>query len=220
MIAERELRLLERAILSGDVAPADADSMRRLVPIDRDICDGILLRLTAFPLNEGTWDVFTGSFAPYAELMQSRDWRPPPLIPLHVVDTLTDAGRRFRRRQSGEPVITGHSTTSAHQRDLAEGIVRELGGHNGDASLPEAGLRIYSKLISARIRDGWVHPAIGAQAWSDGGVHAQSAMKGDRLIEAIHSAGGLYQHWLDDHAKRPALESQIIDLAHSVGWDS
>ena len=94
-----------------------------------------------------------------------------------------------------------------------------LGGDLGDG-LAAAGRRLCSRMWSARIADGFVHPAVGAYLWNDnsginGGVHAEV---GGPLICALYAIGDMWGRWWREPQHRSDIEREITGYAQNLGW--
>ena len=206
-------------LVVGATQPAPhVELLRRNVPFDRDVFDRLIYRATEYCLWDGTWDTFVGSAIGYSAVMRSRPADTvPPLIPPDVAAAVADVMSRFPRRQRGEPIIDGHSNTTPAQEALGRELMFTLGGDHGDG-VHAAGTRAYSKMMSARIGDGFVHPVIGGQIWS----HILAASNPDpaagKLVTVLPSVAAAVSTWNTSPSDRPRCERVIIDHAHTLGW--
>lgn len=160
-----EGRVLEGFLYRG-LALAEADSMRRMPPVHRDLFDDFLYNATIVSVGEGDWARFPIACIGYLSAIGGDLHRPPPLIPPDVAATVADILSRFRQGKPKDPLVAGLGRITEPQYQLAQRLFYELGGDLGDG-LYAAGLRVYSKMMSARISDGFVHPAVGGHMWSD-----------------------------------------------------
>lgn len=213
MISEREAAFLHRAVLAGEFTMDAADSFRRFTPASRELFDEFLDRLIAYPVGDGTWDMVSSYFVSYSHRLFPPA-QPPALIPDRVVHVLKSFAQQYRGRRAGEFVIDGHSLTVGHQCHVLERLVFQLGGCD---ELLRAGLNLHSKLASARIRDGFVHPGIGVQTWAEVASFTPDSWEGPE-IEAIHEAAKLAERWVEDSQRRDQWELAIQSLALTVSW--
>ena len=212
-----EDRLLESR-LHRAVPLAQVDLLRRSVPFARDVFDQFIYSVTQYSIVEGTWDTFVGESLRYLALTSDEPANSvPPLIPPEIAATVADIMSRFRRRAPGEPVIDGHSMTTVHQQQLGEELMFALGGDHDDG-VHAAGTRAYSKMMSARIGDGFVHPVVGGHFWSD--IYAAESRHPTMgpHVTVLPTIAAAVERWHASPADRPRCERIICDRAHSRGW--
>ena len=92
-----------------------------------------------------------------------------------------------------------------------------LGGDHDDG-VHAAGTRAYSKMMSARIGDGFVHPVVGSHFWSD--VYAAESRHPTMgpHVTVLPTIAAAVERWHASPADRPRCERIICDRAHSRGW--
>ncbi|ORM38157.1 hypothetical protein BFL43_00990 [Williamsia sp. 1135] len=208
----------EGFLLRAGVVPWEADSLRRFPPIHRDLFDNFLFSATRFAVGEGDWSTFPHACRRYLSATSGELQRPPPLIPPAVADTVAEVLSRFRQRETGEKFVAGIAgRVTAHEQQLAEQLFFALGDDRGDG-LSAAGLRVYSKMMSARISDGFVHPAVGAHIWGDVPAGPPHLPSGGPHIRILRTIEALSRQWVTSPADRPKIERMIIDRAHTLGW--
>ena len=215
-----EDRVLERFLYSVD--PSDADGMRRFPPLRRDRFDAFVFDATRWVVGEAHVDSFAGACLRYQASNQRNDpsamQRPVPLIPSSVTEAVAELVSLWRSPESGESRLDGEWFTE-READLRDGLYLAIGGDRGDGPVA-AGLRVYSRLWSARIGDGFVHPAVGAHKWGD--IPASRAEElqhtGGPHMAGIATASALPGRWQDEPSERPTIEREIMGLAHSLGW--
>lgn len=214
-----EDRVLERFLYRVD--PADADGMRRYPPLRRDQFDALLFDATRWVVGEASQQSFGGACRRYQaanRFDQAELRRPVPLVPPSVTASVAQFVSQWRSPEAGEPRVSGERITK-REANLRDQLYLDLGGDRDDGP-GAAGLRVHSQMWSARIGDGFVHPAVGAHVWSD--IPASSAQEleqtGGPHIAAIAAAGALARQWQNEPADRPSIERHIMDLAHTLGW--
>lgn len=215
-----EDRVLERFLYGVDAA--DADGMRRFPPLRRDQFDAFVFDATRWVVGEAHVQSFAGACLRYQASNQhnglSATRRPVPLIPLSVTDAVAELVSLWRSPESGEPRLDGELFT-VREADLRDALYLAIGGDSGDGPVA-AGLRVYSRLWSARIGDGFVHPAVGAHIWGD--IPASRAEElqhtGGPHLVGIGTARALSGRWQDELNDRPTIEREIMGLAHTLGW--
>ncbi|MFX1760461.1 hypothetical protein [Rhodococcus sp. As11] len=211
-----EGRVLEGFLYRG-LALAEADSMRRMPPVHRDLFDDFLYNATIVAVGEGDWARFPIACMGYLSAIGGDLHRPPPLIPPDVVATVADILSRFRQGKPKDPLVAGLGRITEPQYQLAQRLFYELGGDLGDG-LYAAGLRVYSKMMSARISDGFVHPAVGGHMWSDVPAGPPHLPDSGRDVTILDTIAALSKAWRTSPADRPAIERSIVDHAHTLGW--
>lgn len=208
--------ILEQFVF-GSMAVTQVDGMRRLVPFRRDAFDHFVYRATRFAVGEGTWDTFVLGSQRYLKIVDGCLDEVPPLIPPDVAEIVATTLSRFRRRDPGEPVLDGHQETTEFHEFLGEELMFALGGDHGDG-VSAAGTRTYSKMMSARIGDGFVHPAVGGHLWSDIPAAPLPGPAGGGHMTVLPQVGALVAQWRTNPADRPRCERLILDRAHARGW--
>jgi hypothetical protein len=213
-------RVLEGFLFRAGVAPWEADSLRRLPPIHRDLFDNFLFSATRVAVGEGDWSTFPHACRRYLAAISGEVRRSPPLIPPAVASAVAEVLSRFRRREPGEEFVAGVAgRVTAHERQLAGQLFYALGGDRGDG-VSAAGLRVYSKMMSARISDGFVHPAVGGHIWGDVPAGPPHLASGGPHITVLRTIEALSRQWETSPADRVTVERMILDRAHTLGWRS
>ncbi|UNN02023.1 hypothetical protein [Rhodococcus opacus] len=208
--------MLEQFLTEG-LTFGEADGWRRFAPVHRDLFDNFLLIATTPAVGEGTWAKFSIACTMYLSAVGGDLQRPPPLIPPEVASTVAEVLSQFRQKQPGEKFVEGLGRITEHQYQLAEQLFYGLGGDLRDG-LWAAGLRVYSKMMSARISDGFVHPALGGHLWHDvpaGPPHLPDSGRDITILDTIES---LSQRWRTSRTERPCIERTILEHAHTLGW--
>ncbi|AWK75058.1 hypothetical protein CBI38_29415 [Rhodococcus oxybenzonivorans] len=216
LLLDVEGRVLEQFLNEG-LTFAEADGWRRFAPVHRDLFDNFLFIATTPAVGEGTWARFPTACTMYLSAVGGDLQRPPPLIPPEVAATVAEVLSQFRRTQPGDKFVEGLGRITEHQYQLAEQLFYGLGGDLGDG-LWAAGLRVYSKMMSARISDGFVHPALGGHLWHDvpaGPPHLPDSGRDVTILDTIEA---LSQTWRTSRTERPRIERTILDHAHTLGW--
>ncbi|WP_152538086.1 hypothetical protein [Williamsia sp. D3] len=117
--------------------------------------------------DEGNWEQFCYAVSSYTTVIRGPAVRPPELIPPATATAVCDILAQYRtERQPGEPMYTGSHRLTVHNQQLAEQLMATLGGGLDDG-IHIAGKRTFSRMISARISDGFIHPALGARLWAE-----------------------------------------------------
>lgn len=209
-ILDVEGAVLQRFLYTVD--PADADAMRRRAPVWRDAFDNFVFEATRWAVGEAHADSFSGACLRYRAAASMG--RPVPLVPLDVVEKVGSIVSRWQRRA---PVGIGE--LSEEEAQLRSELYSTVGGDHGD-SPGSAGLRMYSQMWSARISDGFVHPAVGAHIWriNPATIWDDGAESRGPLIAALDIASALANRWEDEPDSRANIERQIMRHAHSLGW--
>lgn len=211
-------QLVSTAIPPAQLPLAQVDPLRRSVPFARDVFDQFIYGATQYSIVEGTWDIFVGESLRYLAMTKHQPCTfVPPLIPPHVAATVADIMSHFRRREPGEPTIDGHQRTTAAQQRVGEELMLALGGDHNDG-IHAAGTRAYSKMMSARIGDGFVHPVIGGHVWSDIPAAPRPGARGGPHLSVLPTIAAAVEQWRTSPADRPQCERLIIDRAHTRGW--
>ncbi|WP_141214723.1 MULTISPECIES: hypothetical protein [unclassified Rhodococcus (in: high G+C Gram-positive bacteria)] len=162
---EVEGRVLEQFIYDG-VSLADANAMRRLPPVHRDLFDDFVFAATAVVVGESDWSRFPIACLGYMSAVHGDLTLVPPLIPPDIADVVADVLLHFTPFKSGDERVADGSRINEGQYRLAEELFIRLGGDRGDGART-AGARAHSRMMSARSADAFVHPVIGAHIWSD-----------------------------------------------------
>lgn len=209
-------RVLEQFLREG-LTPLEADGVRRLAPVHRDLFDNFLFLATTPATGEGSWSQFPIACTMYLSTVGGDLQRPPPLIPPHVTATVAKVLSQFRRTQLGDTFVEGLGRITEHQYQLAAQLFYSLGADLGDG-LSAAGLRVYSKMMAARISDGFVHPAVGGHIWSDVPAGPPHRPDSGRDITVLRTIEALSKTWCTAPTDRPQIERMILDRAHALGW--
>lgn len=217
MLLSVEDAVLEGLLFRAGVSPWEADSMRRLPPLHRDVFDNFVFSATRVAVGESEWSNFPRACSRYVAAVGGDVHRRPPLIPPDVVETVAQVLSPFQPRQSDEKPAEDLGKPTGKQQELGEQLFYALGGDLGDG-WAAAGLRVYSKMLSARISDGFVHPAVGARIWSDVPAGPPHRAESGRLVTILDTIEALYDTWMKSPAERPTVERLIIDRAHTFGW--
>lgn len=218
MSLEIENRAFDEFLFTA-VPLSEVDLLRRTVPTARDVFDQFLFHATAYAVYEGTWDMFVGASRRFLNITGRRPGVfLPPLIPPDVAEAVADIMSRFPCQQPGVPIIDGHQMTTPDQRRIGDELMLTLGGDHGDG-VHAAGTRAYTKMMSARIGDGFVHPVVGGRVWSrilDARIPTPDA---GPPLTGLPSIAHAVDEWLAASAvDRSKWERHIIDHAHSHGW--
>lgn len=217
LLLDVEDRVLEGFLFRSGVTPWDADSMRRLPPVHRNLFDSFLFRMTRVAVGEGDWSTFPHACRVYLAAVGDALERPPPLIPPDVAATVAELLSQFRWHKPGEKFVDESSRVTEPQQQLAKRLFYALGGDHGDG-FQAAGLRVYSKMISGRISDGFVHPAVGGHIWGDVSAGPPYRANGGPHIRILRTIEALSRQWESSPAGRPKIERMILDRAHTRGW--
>ncbi len=211
-----EGRVLE-GFLYGGLTLAEADRMRRMPPVHRDVFDDFLYNATIVAVGEGDWARFPRACTMYLAAVGGDLHRPPPLIPPDVAATVANIVSQYRQRKPGDPLRPGSGRITEAQYQLAQRLFYELGGDRGDG-IYAAAVRVYSKMMSARISDGFVHPAVGGHMWGDVRSRTPRTPDSGRDVTIVHTIAALSETWRTSPADRPVIERTIVDHAHTRGW--
>jgi hypothetical protein len=213
-----EASYLDSLIRDGDLSPFEADSLRRLTPTHRDAFDSLLFTTTRVAFGEGDWEQFCYAVSSYTTVIRGPEVRPPELIPPATAAVVADLIAHYRtERKPGEPMYNGSHRLTVHNQQLAEQLMATLGGGLDDG-MHLAGKRTFSRMISARISDGFIHPALGARLWAEYPSEQGHPIVGGRHISVMRTMGALSEAWASSHAERPKIERMILDRAHTRGW--
>ncbi|WP_156399561.1 hypothetical protein [Rhodococcus sp. Leaf278] len=213
---EVEGRTLERFVYDG-VSLADADAMRRLPPFHRDLFDNFVFTASAVAVGESDWSRFPIACMGYMSAVHGDLALVPPLIPPDTAAVVTGVLSRFTRFRSGDKRVADGSRINQEQYRLAEELFFDLGADCGDG-VCAAGARAQSRMLSARIADGFVHPAIGAHLWSDVPAAPMAQPNSGPEITVLESVRTLIATWRDFPTERPRTERDILTAARCVGW--
>lgn len=214
-ILEVEGRVLERFVDN----PADAEVMRRRAPIRRDQFDNFIFEATRWALDDGAPDSFSWACSHFRTAHQSNPasiGSPVPLIPPAVTERVGSIVSRWR----GHRYDAARDELPPDEVQLRDELYLALGGDNGDGPAA-AGARLCSRMWSARIADGFVHPAVGGHIWNGNlaSNHSDLAVTRDPLIAAVGAVGDMTTRWQAEPESRPLIDREIIDLAHMLGWE-
>ena len=213
-----EASYLDSLIRDGDLSPLEADSLRRLTPTHRDAFDSLLFTTTRVAFDEGHWEQFCYAVSSYTTVIRGPGVRPPELIPPATAAVVADILAQYRtEREPGEPMYNGSRRLTVHAQQLAQQLMATLGGGLDDG-IHLAGKRTFSRMISARISDGFVHPALGARLWAEYPSGQSRPIAGGRHISVMRTMGALSEAWSSSPAERPKTERMILDRAHTRGW--
>ena len=213
-----EASYLDSLIRDGDLSPFEADSLRRLTPTHRDAFDSLLFTTTRVAFDEGDWEQFCYAVSSYMTVIGGPDVRPPELIPPATATAVADILAQYRSQcQPGEPLYNGSHRLTVHNQQLAEQLMATL-GDGFDDGIHIAGKRTFSRMISARISDGFIHPALGAHLWAEYPTGRSHPITGGRHISVMRTMGALSQAWASNPTERPKIERMILDRAHTRGW--
>nr|NIL82379.1 hypothetical protein [Rhodococcus kroppenstedtii] len=217
------LQDVERNVLGGylmhpEITMAAADGMRRTVPTHRDYFDDFLFTATAMAVGEGDGYTFVRACLAYKSVVGAELDSTPPLVPPAVAAVVSDVVGRFEGRSRGDQRVPYRGNITRTQLDLAEELYLTLGEDLGDGP-HAAGARVHSRMLSARIADGFVHPVVGAHIWSD--IPAAPARRpgSGRAITVLDDVDAAVRTWAASPAERPEIERVILDAAHGVGWN-
>lgn len=206
------------------VDPADADAMRRTAPVRRDQFDNFIFEATLWAVGEATPDSFSGACLRFRSAHRRNPAsiaRPVPLVPPATVEAVADIVTRWQRGDAhdGDGAGAASGELSPSEARLRDELYLTVGGDHGDGVI-SAGLRLYSRLWSARIGDGFDHPAVGGRIWSTNPATTYHHLyqTGGPLITALDTVSELATRWEDQPNNRPQLDRDIIELAHSLGW--
>ncbi|MBT0568170.1 hypothetical protein [Williamsia sp. CHRR-6] len=215
-IAEVETSVV--SLLSKGQSPEAVEALRRQVPIQREAFDSFVFQATQWARDDGAADSF--SFAcERLRAARQRDaaaiGQPVTLIPPSVSDHVDRIVSRWRRI----PPIPGSLELPGEEAQLRDELYSSLGGDLGDGRAA-AGWRVHSRMWSARISDGFVHPAVGAYLWHDNaGRYSQDrVVVGGPLIAALSAAGEMWGRWWREPQHRVAIEQEITAFASMLGW--
>ena len=208
-IGEVEASVLDRFRRSGGLA--DVGTLRRCVTKRRDQFDNFIFEATLWAVDEGAANSFSYACSGFKAAYRSDQTAlgsPVPLVPPAVTEHV---GRIVSRWQLGRQV--------AGAIDLPDEEAR-LRADLGDG-LAAAGRRLCSRMWSARIGDGFVHPVVGGHIWNSnaGSYGGDDVGGGGPLIDAIYAVGDMTGRWQSEPDDRPVIDREIIDLAHTLGWN-
>lgn len=215
-ILEVEEQVRERMLhLAG---PADTYIMRRCAPSRRNQFDNFIFEATRWAADDGAPDSFSLACNHFQAAHRSNSaaiGEPVPLIPPAIAEHVGSIVSRWRRGQQA----AGEWDLPDGEAQLRDELYLSLGTDLGDG-LAAAGRRLCSRMWSARVGDGFVHPAIGGHIWNDnsGSDGGDLADAGGPLIAAIYAAGDMTTRWQAEPGNRPHIDREIIDLAHTLGW--
>jgi hypothetical protein len=154
----------------------------------------------------------------YTTVIRGPEVLPPELIPPSTATVVADILAQYRtERQPGEPMYNGSRRLSVHNQQLAEQLMAALGGGLDDG-IHIAGKRTFSRMISARISDGFIHPALGARLWAEYPSGQSHPITGGRHVTVMRTMGALSEAWASSPAERPKIERMILARAHTRGW--
>jgi hypothetical protein len=215
-LQEVEGRTLEQFVYDG-VSLADADAMRRLTPFHRDLFDNFVFTASAVAVGESDWSRFSIACMGYLSAVHGDLALVPPLIPPDTAAVVAGVLSRFTRFRSGDTRVADGSRINEEQYRLAKELFFGLGADRGDGAYA-AGARAHSRMMSARIADGFVHPAIGAHLWSDVPAAPMAHPNSGPEITVLESVQELIATWRAFPTERPRTERDILTAAGFVGW--
>lgn len=215
-IGKVEGKVLEWFRRSGGLA--DVETLRRCGPVRRDQFDNFIFEATLWAMDEGAANSFSYACSGFKAAYRSDQTAlgsPVPLVPPAVTEHV---GRIVCRWQLGRQVAGAIDLPDEEARLRAE-LYLNLGGDLGDG-LAAAGRRLCSRMWSARIGDGFVHPVVGGHIWNSnaGSYGGDDVGGGGPLIDAIYAVGDMTGRWQSEPDDRPVIDREIIDLAHTLGW--
>ena len=215
-ILDVEGKVLAR--FSDLVAPADAEALRRRTPIRRNRFDNFIFEATRWAVDEGAANSFSFACEHFKAAHQEDSaavGEPVPLVPPTVTEHVDRIVSRWRPGQR----VPGAIDLPDEEVQLRDELYVSLGGDLGDGPTA-AGSRLCSRMWSARIADGFVHPAIGGYIWNSnsGSFGGDDTEAGGPLIAAIYVVGDMTGRWQAKPENRPDIDREITDLAHTMGW--
>lgn len=212
-----ERNVLDGYLIRAGVSLAEADGMRRLPPMHREYFDDFIFTATAMAVGEADGAAFGRACLAYRSAVGDDLHRAPQLIPPDVADVVVSVVTDFEPFRAGDERVTGRGRINKAQMDLVEQLYYSLGGDLGDG-LSGAGARVHSKMLSARIADGFVHPAVGAHIWSDTPAAPRRHQDSGPDITVLDSIADAAAAWVSTQTERPSLERRIVSTAQSLGW--
>ncbi|MDV7133069.1 hypothetical protein [Williamsia muralis] len=215
-IQEIEGKVLEWFRRSG--GHADVETLRRCVPIRRDQFDNFIFEATLWAMDEGAADSFSFACSRFKAAYRSDPNALGSPVPLVTPAVTERVGSIVSRWQLGRQVA-GAIDLPVEEARLRDELYLNLGGDLGDG-LAAAGRRLCSRMWSARIGGGFVHPVVGGHIWNSntGSYGGDDAEGGGPLIDAIYAVGEMTGRWQSEPDSRPVIDREIIDLAHTLGW--
>lgn len=207
-----------RVLFGRTGGPAVAEAMRRYVPIRRNQFDNFIYEATQWAVDGGASDSFSWA----CKHLQAVHRLDPTVIgdsvPLVPPTVSAHIDRIVSRWRPGEQAPWAIDLPQEEAR-LRDELYLSLGGDLGDG-LAAAGRRLCSRMWSARIGDGFVHPAVGGYIWNGnaGSNAGDLAGVGGPLIAAIYAVGEMAGRWQSEPDNRPVIDREIVDLAHTLGW--
>lgn len=218
-LVDIEFRVLDGLVMRGGLTVWQADGLRRRSPFHRDAFDSFIHRATCFAFDEGSWDTFAYGATTYLALTrESRDLT-PALIPPEVHAAVDTALGQWAEIDD-EPARTRSYRLPERRQHLAHDLLITLGGEPGDPTerriaVSHAAHRAFSRMMSARISDGFVHPVIGAHIWSGNPADTTSLPGKGPGPAALRT---LVEQWRTAPDDRPHVERRLLDHARTVGW--
>lgn len=212
-----ESKILDGYLIRAGLSLAEADGMRRLPPMHREYFDDFIFTATAMAVGEADGAAFGRACLGYRSAVGGDLHRTPHLIPPDVAEVVVSVVSEFEPFRAGDERVTGRGRINKPQMDLTEQLYYRLGGDLGDGLLA-AGARVHSRMLSARIADGFVHPAVGAQLWSETPAAPRRLPDSGPDITVLDSIGEAVAEWVSAPAERPCLERRIVSTAHTLGW--
>lgn len=215
-LLQAEASVRERFGRAGGMALAE--TMRRYVPIRRNQFDNFIYEATRWAVDDGAPDSFSWAckhLRAVHRLDPTVAGDSVPLVPPTVSEHIDRIVSLWRPSQQAAGVLD----LPHEEARLRDELYLSLGDDRGDG-LAAAGRRLCSRMWSARIGDGFVHPAVGAYLWNDnnGSNGGEVADVGGPLIAAIYAVGDMARRWQSEPENRPVIDREIVDLAHSLGW--
>ena len=179
---------------------AEADALRRPCPTARNFLDSMLHDLCMQPLGEATERRALLAFRRFAELFD----HDPDGFREHIPAAI---------RPVLEAAVSGW--TDANAGDRVRGILTALGGPSSTER--EHALTLYTRVIAARVRDGYVHPYLAAThlAWPD--IHDWDNLAKPE-IAAMRVAARVQYQWPQFRPSRGAAEQDLLSVLEGIAW--
>jgi hypothetical protein len=181
---------------------AEADALRRPCPTARNFLDSMLHDLCMQPLGEATERRALLAFRRFAELFDHdpdgfREHIPAPITPVL------------------EAAVSGWTKDNA--RDRVRSILTILGGPSSTER--EHALTLYTRVIAARVRDGYVHPYLAAThlGWPD--IHDWDILAKPE-IAAMRVAARVKHQWPQFRPNRGVAEQDLLSALEGITWPS
>lgn len=201
-LSERDL--IDQLLLSGAVTVAQAQQLQATPShrsVVRDLRDNLLIHLCAYPLDEA------GPRSGLAEL---------------------EAFGRAIAREHDAWVQELDDRVGRHLIDVVGTVAKDtLGQGRWDILLPlgspstnrwQAAINVLTRVISSRVVDGLLHPALAADWLRNWPVPASSVDPELPGIGTILSANELFDQWQGDRGNRDAVEQRMMDAFLAGTW--